>query len=308
MLAQARDIVQTNASIPTWFGVGGRADQIARPSTLRETTALIERAGADGLPVRVLGDGANLLVDDDGVDGLVLSLDRLQEIEHPDVNDPGLLRVGAGANLMRLVSDTVRDGLAGLETLAGIPASLGGAIVMNAGGAFGQVADVIERVHAVTIAGQEITLPRERIDFGYRHSGLHHLVITGADLRLTPASNHAALRDRLKEIMAYKKNTQPMADRSAGCVFKNPTLPSGERVSAGMLIDQAGLKGLTCGAAKVSPVHANFVVTGQGACARDVIRLIGRVRRAVLERHGVLLEPEIAIWTRTGITWEEIAA
>ncbi len=308
MLAQAQQSLQSNAPIPTWFGVGGRADRLARPNDLEELTEMVRHAADKGHRVRVLGDGANLLVDDDGVDGLVLSLERLGRVERPDPRDPGLLRVGAGANLMRLIADTVRDGLAGLETLAGIPATLGGALVMNAGGAFGQMADCVEHVLAVTHEGEPVSLPRAAIDFGYRHSGLERYIVTGADLRLKPADDPAALRERLKEIMAYKKGTQPMADRSAGCVFKNPTMPDGQRVSAGMLIDKAGLKGVARGAAQVSPVHANFFVTRQGACARDVIRLIGQIRRQVLDHHGVLLEPEIAIWTRTGLTWEEIAA
>ncbi|MBL0920773.1 MAG: UDP-N-acetylmuramate dehydrogenase [Phycisphaerales bacterium] len=303
-----RETVQRNAPIHTWFGVGGRADRLARPGSLEELTELVRRAGEEGQRVRVLGDGANLLVDDHGVDGLVLTLDRLNRVEAISPSEPGLLRVGAGANLMRLVADTVRDGLAGLETLAGIPASLGGALVMNAGGAFGQMADTVVAVHTLRPDGQPVSIPSEAIAFGYRHSGLENVVITGADLRLRPTDDPAALRERLKEIMAYKKSTQPMADRSAGCVFKNPTMPNGERVSAGMLIDKAGLKGLAKGAAQVSPVHANFFVTGGGACARDVIRLIGEVRRRVQDHHGVLLEPEIAIWTRTGLTWEDIAA
>lgn len=308
MLAQMRESVQRNAPIPTWFGVGGRADRLARPESLEELTELVRAAAEHGHRMRVLGDGANLLVDDDGVDGLVFSLDRLSAIEHPDPREPGLLRVGAGANLMRLVTDTVRDGLGGLEALAGIPASLGGALVMNAGGAFGQIADCVRSVHILLPNGEAKTLLRDQIDFRYRHSGLDRHIVTGADLVLSPTEDHAALRERLKDIMAYKKSTQPMADRSAGCVFKNPTMPDGQRVSAGMLIDKAGLKGLARGAAQVSPVHANFFVTGQGACARDVIRLVGEVRRRVRDHHGVTLEPEIAIWTRSGLSWEEIAA
>lgn len=296
----AHDIaVQRDAPIPTWFGVGGAADALARPAGAEELRALLARYA----PVRILGDGANLLVDDDGVDGLVVSLRNLRAVERPDPSDPGLLRVGAGANLPRLILDTVREGLSGLETLGGIPATLGGALVMNAGGAFGEIAPVVERVHAMTRGGRDVTLNQDDIAFGYRRSGLDDLIILGADLRLTPVDDAAALRERLKEVMAYKKRSQPMGNRCAGCVFKNPTLPDGSRVSAGMLIDRAGCKGLRRGGALISNVHANFVVVDpspDAACARDVLELMREARRRVFEREGVLLEPEIKVWRRTG--------
>lgn len=301
-------IIERDAPVPTWFGIGGAADALARPATIDELRDILP----DHQRVRVLGDGANLLVDDDGVDGLVVSLQALAAIERPDPTNPGLLRVGAGANLPRLVVDTVREGLAGLEALGGVPATLGGAIAMNAGGAFGQIADVVERVFALTRLGDPIELRRGDIAFGYRHSGLRDLVITGADLRLRRTEDPGALRERLKEVMAYKKASQPMADRSAGCVFKNPSMPDGNRESAGRLIDRAGLKGLRVGGAMVSPVHANFVVTErQGALAptaRDVLRLMREVRRRVRETHGIELEPEIAVWTRNDQPWEELAS
>jgi UDP-N-acetylmuramate dehydrogenase len=178
--------------------------------------------------------------------------------------------------------------------------------VMNAGGAFGQIADSVLRVHALNRDGRAVTLERSRIDFGYRRSGLNELLITGVDLQLTP-SEPAALRARLKDVMAYKKNSQPLAAKSAGCCFKNPTLAhdldaigaKGARVSAGMLIDRAGLKGLKSGGAEVSPVHANFLITHPGACARDVIRLMREVRRRVSDAFGVDLEPEVVVWERT---------
>ncbi|TVQ64123.1 MAG: UDP-N-acetylmuramate dehydrogenase [Phycisphaerales bacterium] len=289
--------IETDAPIPTWFGVGGRADALARPRSVEELRALLRRFDR----VRVLGDGANMLVDDDGVDGLVVSLENLRRVERPDPNDPGLLRVGAGANLPRLIVDTVRDGLSGLEGLAGVPASLGGAIVMNAGGAFGEIAQAVERVRALTLDGEEIVRTRDEIPFGYRSSGLRDLIVVEADLRLTPAEDAAALRSRMKEVMSYKKGSQPMGERSAGCAFKNPTLPTGERVSAGMLIDRAGCKGERVGGARVSDVHANFIVvdTAPGACtARDVVALMRRVRARVLDHAGVTLEPEVAIWRR----------
>lgn len=292
-----------HAPIPTWFGVGGGADQLATPRDQAELLACVR--SDPGL--RVLGAGANLLVDDDGVGELVVSLasPAFQGTQW----GADVVRVGAGVDLPKLIVDAVRRGRAGIEGLGGIPATIGGALVMNAGGAFGQIADCVLRVHGVSRDGREITLERAAIPFGYRHSGLADLILVGAELSLPPA-DPAALRDKLKEVMAYKKNSQPMAENSAGCCFKNPTLDQtirdaqgdigepGKRVSAGMLIDRAGLKGLRVGGASVSPRHANFLVTDAGAKSRDVIGLIAEITRRVHDTFGVRLQPEVVIWRR----------
>ena len=293
-------LITENAAIPTWFGIGGRADRFAAPASAAALRRCLEIDPA----LRVLGEGANLLVDDDGVPGLVVAL-TAPAFTGAEFDDDGVVRVGAGADLPRLVVESVRRGLAGLEGLGGIPATIGGALVMNAGGAFGQIADAVARVHAVDRAGRDVTLERADIPFGYRAGGLRDLVVTGAELRLTPA-DPAALRARLKDVMAYKKASQPMADNSAGCCFKNPTLAAdlegvagaGTRVSAGLLIDRAGLKGVAVGGARVSERHGNFVVTAPGAKARHVIDLMALIVRAVHDRFGVTLHPEVVIWSR----------
>ncbi|MBI1189919.1 MAG: UDP-N-acetylmuramate dehydrogenase [Tepidisphaera sp.] len=296
--------ITNHAPIRTWFGVGGGADRLAMPRDQQELEACVRLDPA----LRVLGAGANLLVDDDGVAELVVSLESpaFQGVEW----GPELVRVGAGADLPKLIVEAVRRGRAGLEGLGGIPATLGGALVMNAGGAFGQIADCVTRVYGVSREGTSVTIERSQIDFGYRHSGLNELILTGAELRLPPG-DPVALRDRLKEVMAYKKSSQPMADNSAGCCFKNPTLAHsvkdatgdiggpGQRVSAGMLIDRAGLKGLAVRGASVSPRHANFLVTAPGAKARDVIELIELITRRVHDAFGVTLQPEVVIWRRS---------
>ena len=288
------NIMETDAPIPTWFNVGGRADLLARPRTVDELLRLLESHAE----VRVLGDGANLLVDDGGVGGLVVSLEHINDVL--ELEEGGLHCVEAGANLPRLVVETVRRGRGGLEGLAGVPASLGGAVFMNAGGAFGQIADTVERVHFIDPDRRPASLYRSEIDFAYRHSGLDGCVVVAAELRLTPG-DPAVLRSRLKEVMASKSRSQPMASDSAGCVFKNP-LVDGERVSAGRLIDRAGCKGLRSpsGRAEVSVVHANFFVTHDGARAADVLQLIDAVRERVRSFASVELETEIAIWRRGG--------
>jgi UDP-N-acetylmuramate dehydrogenase len=227
----------------------------------------------------------------------------------------------AGANLPKLITEAVRRGLGGVEGLGGIPASIGGATMMNAGGTFGQIGDVVQRVHGVTRGGRPISMDRSQIDFQYRNSGLQGMVITSVELRLIPGDKEA-LRAKLKDVMEYKKRTQPMAAHSAGCCFKNPTVeveralregwlkPGSEngvnprascRVSAGMLIDRAGCKGTKLGGAEVSDWHANFFVVHEGARARDVIELMEQVTRRVRDTFGVGLEPEVAVWRRNAL-------
>ncbi|MCA9293514.1 MAG: UDP-N-acetylmuramate dehydrogenase [Phycisphaerales bacterium] len=302
--ASLYDLVQFHAPIPTWFGVGGKADRYAEPpdeATLRDV--LLAFAGHH---VRVLGDGANLLVDDDGVDGVVVSLKRLSDVRVlRDGGAPGdtvIVRAGAGMALAQLITWAVRESLAGLEVLGGIPASVGGAAVMNAGGSFGCMADVVHQVHAVTSSGAALTIPASEVCFDYRQSGLDHLIVTAVEFKLTRLDrrDQPALRQKLLDVMAYKKDTQPLAEHSAGCVFRNPETPGAGRVSAGRLIDLAGCKGLTVGGATVSDRHANFIVAGPGCTARDILQLMEEVQRRVYREHGVRLEAEVRVWRRRG--------
>ncbi|HRQ74180.1 MAG TPA: FAD-binding protein [Phycisphaerales bacterium] len=297
--------IERDAPIPTWFGVGGRADRLARPRTTDDLRACLALDPA----LRVLGDGANLLVDDDGVAELVVVLDapafRAVERIGDRSGEAVIVRAGAGSNLPKLINETVRLGLAGLEGLDGSPATVGGALVMNAGGAFGQIADAVVRVHAIDREGRDVTLERSDIGFGYRRSGLDGLLLTACDFALHPAETKA-LRARHLEVMEYKKRTQPLAAQSAGCCFKNPTLDRalegigspGERVSAGLLIERTGCKGEAVGSARVSDLHANFLVPERDGRARDVIALMDVVARRVFETFGVRLEREVVVWRR----------
>lgn len=311
--------IERNASIPTWFRIGGHAERFARidsPETLRACIELDP-------DLRVLGDGANLLVDDDGVSELVVQFTKpnaaaLQAMIADAVtaagsDDRAIVRLPSGCELPEVIVQCVRAGLGGLEGLGGIPASLGGAVIMNAGGAFGQIADAVHRVHAIDRSGRVVTLDRREVAFDYRHSGLTNLIITEVELALTK-HDPAALRTKLKDVMAYKKGTQPLAADSAGCVFKNPTLATahpelasigwsgdtkaGARVSAGFLIEKAACKGMTVGGATVSERHGNFIVTSPGAAARDVIDLMAQVARRVHDRFGITLRPEVVVWSR----------
>lgn len=291
--------------IPTWFGVGGGASRYCEPASIDELLACLEIDPH----LLVLGDGANLIVADEGVDRLVVSLKRMAWTiwSVADSSSRADVNVGAGHDLAKLINETVRRGYAGIEVLGGIPATVGGAIMMNAGGKFGSIADSVVRVHTLTRDAREETLERAAIAFNYRTSGLQGRIITSVDFALSPA-DPVALRTRLKEIMQYKKDSQPLKDSSAGCCFKNPTLTrdvdtvgkKGERVSAGMVIDRAGLKGLRIRSASVSELHGNFLTADKGGRAGDVIQLIQSVRDRVRERFDIELENEVVVWGANG--------
>jgi UDP-N-acetylmuramate dehydrogenase len=212
------------------------------------------------------------------------------------------MRVGAGADMAKTLNDTVRRGLAGLAQMAGIPASVGGAIRMNAGGAFGAIGDAVHSIGCLSEQGDLRVYPASEILFGYRETNIRDPIILWAAFRLAE-TDPVALRERVKEIFAYKKSTQPLADHSAGCMFKNPTDTrigsSGERVSAGKLVDLAGLKGQSVGGAYVSQQHGNFIAVRPGARATDIVELVRMVKERVREAHGIDLRTEVVYWSRS---------
>jgi UDP-N-acetylmuramate dehydrogenase len=207
-------------------------------------------------------------------------------------------RVGGGRDLAKTIHETVAAGLAGLEPLIGIPASIGGAIRMNAGGKYGAIGDVVQSVTIVGFDGEERTYARDQVRFEYRHTDLPAGIITSAVLSLR-AAEPLGLRERAKEISKYKASVQPLGANSAGCMYKNPVHPAtGQRVSAGKLIDDAGLKGTRIGGALVSPQHGNFIVVEPGARASDVAELAALVADETFRRTGVRLEREVVFWRR----------
>jgi len=287
----------------TWFGIGGSADLLIRPASIEALATLARRCRRDGIPLRVLGSGANLLVDDEGVDGVVVKLDH-EVFRRVEFNADGLverMRVHGGASMERLVQECARRGLRGIEQMAGIPASLGGAIRMNAGGKFGAIGDAVDAVAVVGDDGELRVFRRDELECGYRATNLQSGTVVWASLRVTP-DDPVACRERVKEIFAYKKSTQPMGAASAGCMFRNPTLADGRVESAGKLIDQAGMKGTRIGAAVVSPQHGNFLAFEKDANtpARpdDMRQLVENVQSAVRAKFGVELETEVVFWRR----------
>ncbi len=305
-LSNMAEIVHENEPLSphTYFGLGGPARWLARPQTVEQLQEILRQCRGENIRYHGLGLGANLLVDDDGVDGVVVRLNgpafRRMHWE-PEANPPRVTAAG-GVDLNRLVLDAVRQGLAGLECMAGIPGTLGGAIRMNAGGRFGQMADVVREVVVVDGDGRQHTLSAAELGFRYRGSNLNDAIVCQATLELRP-DDPAELRRRYMEIWEYKKRTQPLGYPSAGCVFRNPP---GQ--SAGQLIDRAGMKGQTVGGAMVALEHANFIIAKEGATARDVLTLIALVRQKVAERFGVELELEIEIWSSRRARSEELVA
>jgi UDP-N-acetylmuramate dehydrogenase len=184
----------------------------------------------------------------------------------------------------------VQKGLSGLESLTGIPGSIGGAVRMNAGGNFGDIGALVETVTLMDNTGSVFEKSKPELMFDYRQTNITAKFILNANLKLTAAEPEQILRT-LKEIWIYKKNNQPLNTKNCGCIFKNP-----RGVSAGALIDRAGLKGLQIGGAIVSEKHANFIIAKKGCQSRDVTRLINAVKERVKERFGVELELEIEIW------------
>ncbi len=276
----------------TWFRLGGRARHLFRPRDAADLAKLMRHAAGERVATRVLGAGANVLISDDGVDGIVVRLDQpaFKQVELRDEGDLVIADVGAGVDLMPFARTMSRDGLSGLECMAGIPATVGGAVRMNAGGKFGDISGVVRDITLLSADGELETWPKERIGFGYRRSAIAERTVLSARLALT-RDDPERTRSRYEEYFEFKQRSQPMSDNSAGCIFKNPP---GQ--SAGALIDRAGMKGFTHGRACVSERHANFVVTKDGATTSDVLGLIDAVRKRVQSTFGVALEVEVDIW------------
>ncbi len=272
----------------TWFQLGGPAQYFAEPNTLDELAALVRRCHEAEQPVRLLGGGSNILVRDEGVPGMVvrLSAQAFSEI----TIGKGTVTAGGGAKLGHAISTSVREGLAGLETLVGIPGTIGGALHGNAGSHGGDIGQWTCKATVMTRAGEIVERPREELVFAYRESSLDELAILSAQFELEK-DDPEELTKRMQKQWIVKKSNQPLSHQSAGCIFKNP-----RGMSAGMLIDQAGLKNTRYGHAEISERHANFIVADPGATSADVLRLIELVRERIAERLGIELETEIEIW------------
>ncbi len=272
----------------TWYRLGGPADYFIRPRTVKELTEVVRRCDENHVRIFVLGFGSNLLVGDEGVRGAVIKLEGDQfcrtEFEGPTVT------AWAGAEMSRMVLGCVEKGLSGVETLTGIPGSIGGGVRMNAGGHFGDIGSAVESVTLMDVHGNIHEKRKPELIFDYRSVNIRARFILKAQLKLTPDDPERIMRT-VKESWIYKKNNQPLNTRNCGCIFKNPP-----GAAAGALIDRAGLKGLQIGGAVVSEKHANFIVAKDGCTSRDIMQLIETVRQKVCEQFDVGLELELEVW------------
>ena len=270
----------------TTFRIGGPAKRMAFPSSREQLVLLMSFAKNYGANPLVIGNGSNLLVPDEGLDRLVIDTSaNLNRVERGSGNT---VLADAGATLARTADLACKSGLTGLEFAHGIPGTVGGGVCMNAGAYGGEMRQVVTEVTALYPDGIR-RFTGDQAEFAYRHSRFleDRAVVLGAVVRLTP-DDPAAIRQRMDDLMARRRASQPLEWPSAGSTFKRP-----EGYYAGTLIDQTGLKGLTVGGAQVSEKHAGFVInTGSATCA-DVRELIRRVQEAVYKAHGVRLEPEV---------------
>ena len=274
----------------TTWKVGGTADWFAEPVHQGEIRALVAWSGQHGLPLHCIGAGSNLLISDGGLDGLTLCNRRLQG-SCLDATD-GWIDAEAGEPIPSLARKAARAGLSGLEWAVGIPGTVGGAVVMNAGAQGGCIAEWLHSVQLLDPKQPDRTLTWSASDlvFGYRQSRLQQepLIVLSARFRLDHGHDPATVTARTSANLHSRTSTQPYQQPSCGSVFRNP-----EPHKAGHLIEALGLKGLQIGGAQVSPMHANFIVNLGGASAADMAALIAAVQRRVHAAHGITLHPEV---------------
>lgn len=281
----------------TTMRVGGPARVYAEPASLPDLQAILAETSARGIPVFVLGRGSNLLVPDEGVDGVVLSLAN-ETWATFEPRREGRVWAGAGLRLKNLCGLSAKAGLTGFEFLEGIPGSVGGALRMNAGAMGGWMFDVVEEVQLVTRAGEVRLLPKAAMHVDYRHCAeLQDAIALGALLRPAARADAGAVRRQMDAYARKRHESQPR-EPSAGCIFKNPA-----GTSAGRLIDECGLKGERVGDAEVSPVHGNFIVNRGHATSAEVLALIRHIRARVRQQRGIDLQPEVLLY---GQRWEDV--
>lgn len=294
-IAEAFPAIRQNEpmSAHTTMKVGGAAQWFLQAQSLKQVKEAVAFCRAEGLPLTVIGRGSNLLVRDGGIDGLVLALG--EDFAALRVEEEAFaIEAQAGLSLGALSRKALECGFAGLEFAEGIPGSVGGGVLMNAGAYGGEMSQVVESVLLLTGSGELMELDNAACDYGYRHSAMmEHAqnggVILSARFSLSP-DEPESIRARMEEYRGKRREKQPLTYPSCGSFFKRP-----QGYFAGKLIQDAGLKGFAVGGAQISSLHAGFVINTGGATARDVLALMEQVQQRVLESSGVFLEPEVRI-------------
>lgn len=270
----------------TTFRVGGPADYFVTPNTIEEVKAIIALCKEEDMPYYILGNGSNLLVGDKGYRGVMIQI--YKEMAGIEV-DGEVIKVQAGALLSRIGSTALESELQGFEFAAGIPGTMGGAVVMNAGAYGGEMKDVLVDATVLTPHGEILVLKNEELELGYRTSVIakKNYIVLAATVKLTKGSKEA-IRERMDELKVQRVTKQPLEFPSAGSTFKRP-----EGYFAGKLIQDAGLRGFQVGGAQVSEKHCGFVINKENATAADIVELMKQVAEKVQEEFNVTLEPEV---------------
>lgn len=280
----------TNAELKNYtsFKIGGKADIIIFPNSLDCLSEIVSFANAKAFPILVIGKGSNLLISDSGFRGIIISTAKLDEIK---LLDETTIVCSSGVSLSRLCRFALENSLTGLEFAFGIPGTAGGAAYMNAGAYGGEMKDVLVSCEHMTPDGKIAVFSGDELKLGYRRSAYtdSDLIITSLTLKLNKG-NCAEIKAKMDDLMARRKEKQPLEYPSAGSTFKRP-----EGYFAGALIEQCGLKGFKIGGAQVSEKHAGFIVNVGSATAADVVAVIEHCRKIVLKETGVTLEPEVKI-------------
>jgi UDP-N-acetylmuramate dehydrogenase len=279
------------------FKVGGPAEAIISVANIEDLRRLLCWLLENNVTWRIIGRGSNILVPDAGLNGVTIllegdfnTIEKLGETTAQRDEQKCLIRAGGGCLLLKLVNYCTTHGLSGLEFAVGIPGSIGGAVVMNAGAWGSEIGDIIDSYTLMDHSGKVFMQKGKKLDFTYRGWNMApDILLLSATFALTPG-NRESIKAACKRFQELRKKNQPVAEPSAGSFFKNP--PEG---SAGRLIDEAGLKGFSVGGAKISEKHANFIVNTGGATAADILNLMRVIQEKVFTRFGIRLEPEVHI-------------
>jgi UDP-N-acetylmuramate dehydrogenase len=270
----------------TSMRVGGNVELIVYPKSAEVLIKVLKMLSLLGIKPTVLGAGSNTIIDDEGIEGVVVSTKKMRGIH---ILENGKILAEAGAVLGTILNKTIRVGLSGFEFVAGIPGTVGGGIFMNAGANDGEIKDVVEKVW-VWVDGKEMVLFRDEIEFEYRKCHIPEgSVVTRALFGLKPGRSDESEK-RVKEYLDKRSKTQPITMSNSGSIFKNPP-----EIPAGKLLEELGFKGFSIGGARFSELHANFIVNWKNAKASDIIRLIDLARKEALSRRGIDLETEVKI-------------
>lgn len=272
----------------TTFRVGGLADYFVTPCSVEQVRDTIECVRMEGVPFCIIGNGSNLLVSDEGYAGVVIQLfDKFNQIQIDE--EHGECIVQAGALLSKVGMQLANCGLSGFEFATGIPGTIGGAVVMNAGAYGGEIKDCICSAKFLNQAGKVIELSKDEMELGYRSSVAMKKGLVVLEARFSfQTMDKAAILEKIRELSEARRQKQPLEYPSAGSTFKRP-----EGFFAGKLIQDAGLKGYTVGGAQVSEKHSGFVINTGNATATDIMKLVEDVKKCVYEKFGVMLELEV---------------